>query len=384
MRPLGTLFRQPAFWDERNVLSDACLPLSAMYAAVTRLHELSAAASFRAPVPVVCVGSSLVGGTGKTPVTLAIAERLRARRPGLSVHALSRGYGGASNAGALRLNPREHTSEYVGDEPLLLAELSPTWIGARRCDTAKAACAQGADLLLMDDGLQHTTLHRDISLLCLDARYLVGNGRVVPSGPLREPIARTAARSDAVLLVEPAAVAAAGRKSTADEIEDDSSGAAAEADERLRETLALPASMVILRSALEPSPTVAAALAGRRVLAFSGTARPQRFFDTLRALGCEFPSHPLSLADHAPLSAALLEKLREQAASHGAQLVTTSKDAARLAPSQLEGVSVLPVALRLRAGSAEWLDRAIDEALIACESRKNEQFKQATQTQRSC
>ena len=142
--------------------------------------------------------------------------------------------------------------------------------------------------------------------------------------------------------------------------------------------------MVILRSALEPSPTVAAALAGRRVLAFSGTARPQRFFDTLRALGCEFPSHPLSLADHAPLSAALLEKLREQAASHGAQLVTTSKDAARLAPSQLEGVSVLPVALRLRAGSAEWLDRAIDEALIACESRKNEQFKQATQTQRSC
>ena len=192
----------------------------------------------------------------------------------------------------------------------------------------------------MDDGLQHHAMQRDVSLLCLDARYKLGNGRLLPAGPLRESFARALARSDAVVAVTPFM------------------GAVTSADE-LRDELEIPSEMPVIRACFSPEPDAAAALAGRRVLPFSGTARPHRFFDTLRKLGCSL-TNECALPDHAPLIANLLDRLRATAHERGALLVTTAKDAARLSASARDGIHVLPMQLDWLPGDAEQIDRLLD------------------------
>ncbi len=331
-------------WDRRGGLSDAAQPLAAIYSALTWLKASLAPEPFRAPAPVICVGSVLVGGSCKTPVALDLAERLGAHRQGMRVHILTRGYGGAE-IGPLRVRPGEHAARDVGDEALLHACVAPTWVGARRSDSAAAACAAGAELLIMDDGLQHDSLHIDAGLLCLDASYLLGNGRVLPAGPLREPFHRTLARSAAVIAVTTDTPA--------------EGGGCDEDDSALRARLELPPGLPLLRATLEPEPSSADAIRGKRVLPFSGTARPERFFRTLRSLGCSIGSEACALPDHAPLPDDLLERLRARAEAEGALLATTSKDAARLLPAQREGIHVLRVRLRWREADGPRLDNLL-------------------------
>lgn len=191
----------------------------------------------------------------------------------------------------------------------------------------------------MDDGLQHLTLHRDLSLLCIDAADQLGNGRLLPAGPMREPLPRALARVDAVVAVTSAGAEHAPSASA------------------LRTALELPRSMPLLRAIIEPTPQSAATLRDARLVAFSATAHPRRFFASLRALGCSFATPPLALPDHAPIAPATLQALRRDADAHGARLATTRKDHVRMAPEQRGGVEVLDVTVR-------WLDGA-DVALDA-------------------
>jgi tetraacyldisaccharide 4'-kinase len=154
----------PRLWDTRGACSTALLPLSALYACGVRAFEALSSIPRRAPVPVVCAGTALVGGASKTPVALAIGERLSHLQPSLEVHFLTRGYGG-SVRGPLCVDPA-HLSSVVGDEALLLAGARTTWVSADRLAGAIAASAAGASLVVMDDGLQHHTIGRDLSLLC--------------------------------------------------------------------------------------------------------------------------------------------------------------------------------------------------------------------------
>ena len=360
LRPIGTVLRAPAFWDTHppNWLSDAALPFALVYAAAARLRERLASPPSVAAAPVVCIGSVLVGGSGKTPVTLAVAQRLATTRPDVQVHFLSRGYGGAA-PGPLLVEPGVHSSTDVGDEPMLLARLAPTWVGARRSETAALACESGAQLLLMDDGLQHPSLHRDLSLLCVDSAYLLGNGRVLPAGPLREPTERGYAKANAVVAVSYApAIDGGGGGSGGGSSSSSKHGLPSEA--HLRNRLDMPDAMPLLRALLQPEPEAAAQVAGRRLVAFSGIARPQRFFDTLRSLGCVFVVPPVAMPDHAPIDAPTLERLRNRAKAHDALLATTSKDAARLTSLEREGIHVLPARLKWLDGTERMLDELLD------------------------
>ncbi|KAL1530468.1 hypothetical protein AB1Y20_001370 [Prymnesium parvum] len=206
----------PALWDTRSVRSTALLPLSALYACGIRIAETLAGPPRRAPVPVVCAGGALVGGSGKTPVALALARRLRLTQPALDVHFLSRGYPGSSR-GPLRVELARHDAQRVGDEALLLARGGPTWVARRRIEGAVAASDAGAQLLVMDDGLQHHGIHRDLSFLCVDARYKTGNGRLLPAGPLREPFHKALARCEAVVAVMPSCSASPTQSGALDE-----------------------------------------------------------------------------------------------------------------------------------------------------------------------
>ncbi len=176
--------REPAFWWREAGLSAALLaPAAAVYGAVAA-HRMGKPGR-RPGAPVICIGNPTVGGAGKTPLAMAVAGMLRAA--GEQPVLLSRGYGGQS-AGPLRVDPTVHDAAVVGDEPLLLARVAPAIVARDRVQGAQAAKAAGASLIVMDDGFQNPSLHKDFSVLAVDGRRGLGNGRVLPAGPMRAPL----------------------------------------------------------------------------------------------------------------------------------------------------------------------------------------------------
>lgn len=317
--------RAPEFWARDDSPWAALLaPLGELYGAAGRLRA-ALAAPVRLPRPLLCVGNLTAGGAGKTPVALALAAWFRAR--GRHPHFLTRGYGGRE-AGPLRVDPKRHGFRDVGDEALLLARTAPTWVARDRPAGGRAAITAGADLVIMDDGLQNPWLAKDVSLLVIDGHYGLGNGRLIPAGPLREPLAPALARIQAAVVIGPD-------------------------ERRLAERLAprLP----VLSARLVPDPA-ARALAGKRVLAFAGIGRPGKFFATLEALGCTLVARH-GFPDHHPYTPDDIMRLVEAASAAGAVPVTTEKDLARFPPEARPMVTAVRVSL-------EWRDESALDALL--------------------
>ena len=172
--------RAPDFWQRRGFAAALLSPLGKLYGA-TVAWKARTARPFHAAIPVICVGNLTAGGSGKTPVALAIAEALIAR--GRKPFFLTRGYGGRDSGPTLVTENKE--ADAVGDEALLLARTAPTIVAHDRADGAALALAQGADVIVMDDGHQNFTLHKDLSLVVVDGETGFANGLILPAGPLR-------------------------------------------------------------------------------------------------------------------------------------------------------------------------------------------------------
>ncbi len=185
-------------------------PLGTAWDAAGKVRR-AVARPYRAPVPVICVGNLVAGGAGKTPVVLALAAEIAAS--GVAAHIVTRGYGGRL-AGPLRVDRSRHDAAAVGDEALLLAAASPAWVARNRAEGVRQAVAAGAAAILLDDGFQNPGVAKDLSLVVVDAAYGFGNRRVIPAGPLREPVEAGLARADAIVLIgegdAPIGVAEAG------------------------------------------------------------------------------------------------------------------------------------------------------------------------------
>ena len=307
----------PSFWYQPRLsgLARVLLPLSWLYGVGVWLHR-STTRPLRLPVPVISIGNITLGGTGKTPVVIGLARALKQR--GYAVAVLLRGYG-IKRREPMLVTPGESYAE-VGDEALEYAhqlEQVQIWVGSNRRLGARLAIDQGATLLLLDDGLQHWPLARDLDVSVLDAQHGLGNGQVFPAGPLREPASQLG-RADLLVLTGTGV----------------GSGGPAQ----------LPWPSQKPRCCLHFQLDVPHGLQGRPLVAFCGIGLPQKFFQALGALGLRVIAQE-SFPDHHPYAEAELEHLLAVAQAQGAVLVTTSKDANRL-PLQYRS-KVVPIPLSI-------------------------------------
>lgn len=336
--------REPGFWHGASSWKSHLLrPLGALYGAIAakRLQREGLVAG----IPVVCVGNYHVGGAGKTPTVLALAKLLRDL--GETPVVLSRGYGGKLH-GPVRVDPARHAAIDVGDEPLMLAGSLPVVVSRERADGVPLARSLAASVILMDDGFQNPSVAKDVSLIVIDSDRGLGNGRVLPAGPLRAPLKPQLARTDALVIV--------------------GAGAAAEAVAADIAARGKP----VFRTRIKPSEPSVAALRGKRVLAFAGIGDPARFFGTLRTSGIEIVKER-AFADHHPFSQAEIEALIAEARRDALTLVTTEKDLARLqsggeVPEWAR--DIVPFAVTLQFEDAALLRKFVTDRLFKARDRK--------------
>ena len=297
-------FLAPKFWRQNNVLSRVLQPvawgyeyISLWYGKRTKPQKVS--------VPIICVGNLVMGGAGKTPTVLVLVDVLK--KMGHSPHILSRGYG-AVIKDSIRVNLKIHTYLQVGDEALLLAEKAPTWAGQDRVLSAKLAISHGASVIIMDDGLQNNSLHKDLSLLVVDTLQGFGNGRVFPAGPLRESPHRGVRKSAMTIAI---------------------------GDGDLPKGIP-NATRAHMRAVDEVNP--------RPVIAFAGLGYPEKFNRTLQDYGFDVKRF-IPFPDHHPYTIPELERLLKIAARRKIDLITTAKDFLRIPEQFKKKVFVFNVCL---------------------------------------
>lgn len=289
----------PFWWQPADWRATLLSPLAFAYGAVAarRLHH---ARRPRVAAPVLCIGNFTVGGTGKTPVALCFAQEAAAM--GLKPGFLSRGYGGQVKRPRL-VDPARDNARSVGDEPMLLARSAPVVVGADRRAGADLLLSHGVDFIIMDDGFQSARIHIDYALIVVDATRGIGNGRVIPAGPLRAPLVDQLHRTDALMVLN------------------DGTGA----DLLIRS--AARAAKPVYRAAFSIVP--GHGVDQRRVMAFAGIGDPQRFFRTVARAGALVEETRI-FPDHHPFSDDAVVEMRAEAERRGLDLVTTHKDAVRL------------------------------------------------------
>ena len=335
--------REPAFWHRpRSLKSHLLRPLAALYGAITALRMQRK--GFDAGVPVFCVGNYHLGGAGKTPTVLALANILSelGERPVV----LSRGYGG-ERRGPVLVDPGRHSAQEVGDEPLMLAAHLPVVVARDRVDGVALAKSRLASVILMDDGFQNPALVKDVALIVIDSERGIGNGLVFPAGPLRAPLPAQLARTDALVVI----------------------GAGAAAKD-VAAAVAAPGKPV-LAAHLEPDPAAVKQLRGQRVLAFAGIGDPGRFFRTLQASGIEVAQQK-AFADHHRFSLGEIAALVADAKRDGLIPVTTEKDLVRLrGDAQLSALAreIVPFPVTLQFDDAERLRKFLADRLFKARHR---------------
>ncbi|MEZ5813813.1 MAG: tetraacyldisaccharide 4'-kinase [Alphaproteobacteria bacterium] len=310
--------KTPHFWYRKpagspHLLEYLLTPFSKVYQLLYTLDQ-SIHKPYKAKIPVICIGNIVAGGTGKTPTAIALLKLVKSKNLAKKPVFLIRGYGGAET-GPLIVNPGIHTSWDVGDEALILAKHAPTIVGADRAESAKIAMQENADLIIMDDGLQNPGIHKDLRLVVINGEMGLGNLKMMPAGPLRQPLEDGTANANGFIFI---------------------------GNDENNVINMLPAGKPVTHATLKPAanlnidPQIP-------YLAFAGLGYPEKFFNFLsRTLKFNIVE-TIAFSDHHPYDENDIKTLHTKAEKHGAKLITTEKDFMRL--PKLEGIEVeiLPV-----------------------------------------
>ncbi len=330
-------FRPPEFWseppDRPGPLTRLLGPAGALAGRLAERRQ-RAAKPETPPIPVVSIGNLALGGQGKTPLAVAVAERLTEQ--GLAAHLVCRGYGGRQRE-PHRVDPETDSYRLVGDEALLLAQAAPTWVSVDRAAGVRAAHRAGAEIAILDDAHQNRLVEKAVSIVVVDSEFGFGNGRVFPAGPLRERVGSGLRRASALALV----------------------GAGPFEPET---------DLPVLRMKLKPV-FAGLSFSAAKVFAFAGIGRPERFFATLRSLGATLVRTE-SFPDHHPYRALTVQRMIRDASFHGATLVTTEKDYVRLPPRLRSGIVMQKV--RMAPEDEDELDRVLAPAVLQARKRLQE------------
>lgn len=305
----------PKFWRERNSKIAKCLsPFSKIFSLYSDFRS-SCSHPTKADVPVICVGNAVLGGAGKTPTVEYICNLLKERM--IKPHILTSGYGGYLK-NVVRVDPAMHSYLQVGDEALLSAAVTTTWVGRNRTNSAKAAVIAGADMLVMDDGFQNNSIHKDLKILVVDSKQAFGNEYVFPAGPLREGVEISLAKSDMVIVI--------GDKNE-------------ELEKRIADVVP---SMKICRAKMIPTyPDIET----EKIIGFCGIGFPDKFKKTLLDSSYYLLDF-IVFSDHHPYTITEVQKLIDAAKKAGATLVTTTKDYIKIPEVFRSYIKVIPIKLK--------------------------------------
>ena len=313
--------KTPDFWYNNDkiksrVQSYSLLPIASLYYAGYKIHQ-SIGKAYKANIPVICIGNLIAGGAGKTPSVLALLKLINKKKLFDTPYCLSRGYGGQEQ-GPLIIKDEIHSAVDVGDEPLLLSKYAKCIVSKNRAEGAKLAEKKGADLIIMDDGLQNSSLQKTIKFAVVNGTYGFGNKKLIPAGPLREPLKKGINNIDAFILI---------------------------GQDTLNITSLIPDHKPIFKAQLTVPENW---IYNQEVpyIAFSGMAHPEKFHSTLWSKGINvigwhtFPDHYNFTEDD-------LNKLIKDAKAKKARLITTEKDYVRI-PSDINfdiTIDVMPITL---------------------------------------
>ncbi|MEP3435641.1 MAG: tetraacyldisaccharide 4'-kinase [Hoeflea sp.] len=334
----------PFWWQPRGIQSSLLFPVAWIYGRIAR-RVMDHRVRKSVPVPVICVGNFTVGGSGKTPTALALAQTAIAR--GLKPGFLSRGYGGGIRHAKV-VDPARDTARLVGDEPMLLAAKALTVVSANRVEGAELLVREGVDLIIMDDGFQSAQLVFDQGLLVVDARRGIGNGCVLPAGPVRAPVIDQVRHADGLIVV----------------------GEGNGADPMIR--MAARAAKPIHIARLQP--LNAARFRDRNCLAFAAIGDPDKFFVTLEDAHVRLAQRR-GFADHHHFTSDEIEDLMAQSELYGLDLITTSKDYVRLQSGHGRALDLVKktavLEIELAFDSPHVADAIIDAAAAAFKRRQS-------------
>jgi len=329
--------KTPSFWYEKqhNRCARFLTPLSWVYAFFAKLYQRQRR-TYYAALPVICVGNITVGGSGKTPSCLALVEVLKTNGVFKNPFIVTRGYGGEITQ-ATHVDSEIHTYKEVGDEALLMAQYALVIVARNRYEGATLAARLGADSVILDDGMQNQSLHKDITLCVVDGTKGFGNQRVMPAGPLRETLEEGFERSNGFIVT---------------------------GEDKYGLSDALPGDKPVFKAALR---TCDGLSKSKRYFAFAGLGHPDKFFAFLKDEGYMLIGSK-AFADHHAYNHRELQALKDEAIAHNATLLTTEKDWQRLPYDDKKDIEILRVSMSFH--DQEALSNFISSALFSAKNCK--------------
>jgi len=304
--------KTPKFWNNKNsIISVLLTPLSFLWQLASlinkkQLHKLE--------IPIIKIGNVVAGGAGKTPTVISLAKKLK--NSGINVHIISKGYKSSAKE-SIKVNAKLHTFKEVGDEALICAKTATTWVGRSRVQSIKCAIKEGATLVILDDGIQDNSIKSDLNILIFNGSQGIGNGRIIPAGPLRENLQQAVKKSQLAIIIEE--------------------------DKRNINDL-IKKSIPILNASLKIENEYINNFKNKKVLAFCGIGFPEKFYNTLEKIGCNI-TYKKTFSDHYVYTDKDIKNLFKKSKELDSLLITTEKDHVKIMQEYKNRIFFFPISI---------------------------------------